>query len=253
MPFLGTIVNTVAVVVGSLIGMGLKRGLSKSMEAVLTQALSLCVVFIGVAGTMQYMLTATEADGVIGLSTQGTMLLIGSLAVGSLVGQLIDIEGALERLADWVRRKFAKDGSDSRFTEGFVTSTLVICVGAMAIVGSINDGMGQPETLFAKAALDFIFVLVLSSTLGIGVAFSAAPLFIYQSIFCLIGLLAGSIMPQAMINDLSMVGNVLIFAIGVNLMLRSLDSQAHIKVGNMLPALLIPILYDLVLVAMGRL
>lgn len=255
LPYLGTLPNTLAVVGGSLIGMALKRGVSASMERTLTQALALCVVFIGAGGTLGAMLSV--ADGGSSLQAEGTMMLIVSMVAGTSVGQLIDIEGALERLGNWLRGKVGKVTGQStasegdRFTEGFVGSSLIICVGAMAVVGGIYDGMGQPETLFAKSVLDFVIVLMLASTLGVGVAFSALPILVYQGLWATIGLLAGNVMNDAMATGLSLVGNVLVCAVGVNLLLQTFAGGRRIAVGNMLPALVVPIVWGAVAGVIG--
>lgn len=249
-PYLGTLANTAAVLVGSLIGMGLKRGVSPAMERTLTQAIGLCVVFIGGSSTLGAMLTIAESG--TKLQVEGTMLLIVSMVVGTVVGQLVDIEGALNRLGDWLHKKVGRaeqegcDTAGSRFTEGFVTSSLIICVGAMAVVGGLYDGMGQPETLFAKAALDFVIVLMLASTLGAGVAFSALPILVYQGLLATVGLLVGNVMTDAMTNGLSLVGNVLVCAVGLNLLLQTFPGNLRISVGNMLPALLVPVVWEAV-------
>lgn len=249
-PYLGTLANTAAVLVGSLIGMGLKRGVSPAMERTLTQAIGLCVVFIGGSSTLGAMLTIAESG--TKLQVEGTMLLIVSMVVGTVVGQLVDIEGALNRLGDWLHKKVGRaeqegcDTAGSRFTEGFVTSSLIICVGAMAVVGGLYDGMGQPETLFAKAALDFVIVLMLASTLGVGVAFSALPILVYQGLLATVGLLVGNVMTDAMTSGLSLVGNVLVCAVGLNLLLQTFPGNLRISVGNMLPALLVPVVWEAV-------
>lgn len=267
MPYLGTLVNTAAVLIGSLIGMGFKRGVSKAMERTLTQALGLCVVFIGGSSTLSAMLAV--AEGGTTLQVEGTMMLIVSMVVGTVVGQLVDIEGALNRLGDWLHGKVesagrASDGGDAagatgttsasasaRFTEGFVTSSLITCVGAMAVVGGLYDGMGQPETLFAKSALDFVIVLMLASTLGAGVAFSALPILIYQGLLATVGLFAGNVMTDAMTSGLSLVGNVLVCAVGLNLLLQTFPGNLRIAVGNMLPALVVPVVWQAVAGLMG--
>ncbi len=249
-PYLGTLANTAAVLVGSLIGMGLKRGVSPAMERTLTQAIGLCVVFIGGSSTLGAMLTIAESG--TKLQVEGTMLLIVSMVVGTVAGQLVDIEGALNRLGDWLHKKVGRaeqegcDTAGSRFTEGFVTSSLIICVGAMAVVGGLYDGMGQPETLFAKAALDFVIVLMLASTLGAGVAFSALPILVYQGLLATVGLLVGNVMTDAMTSGLSLVGNVLVCAVGLNLLLQTFPGNLRISVGNMLPALLVPVVWEAV-------
>ena len=258
MPFIGTIANTLAVVAGSLLGMAFKRGVSKGMERALMQAMGLCVMFIGIIGTLTQMLAVSVGEGgAVALDTKGTLLLIASLVLGTLAGQAIDIEARMEDLGDWLRERFSGkgaeggDGDASRFTEGFVTSSLIICVGAMAVVGGIQDGMGQPQTLFAKSILDFVIVLILASTMGVGVAFSALPILVYQGLFAAVGLVAGDVMTDAMASGLSMVGNVLIFGVGVNLMLSTMPIDAKVKVGNMLPALLVPVIYEAARMAMG--
>lgn len=244
MPFIGNIVNTVAVVVGSLIGMLLKHGVSPRTQNVLIQGIGLVVIFIGAGGTLQHMLTVNvAADGSMALGTQGTLLLIVSMVLGTVVGQAINIEGRLEQFGEWLRTKVAKGGENMRFTEGFVSTSLVICVGAMAVVGGITDGMGDPSTLFAKSALDFVIVIIFASTMGVGVMFSALPLFLYQGVFELIGFFAGNVMTDAMLSGLSLVGNVLICAVGINQVMTPVKNF-HIPLGNMLPALLVPVLWE---------
>lgn len=236
MPCIGNIVNTVAVLVAAAIGMMLKRGVPEKVQQVLMQALGMCTIFIGVSGTLQNMFSVTAGK----LQVNGTMLLIVSMVIGTVIGELIDIEALLDRLGDRLRR-MAGSKSGSQFTEGFVTSSLIICVGAMAVVGGIADGLGDPSTLFAKTALDFVVILVFSSTMGIGVMFSALPMFLYQGIFNLIGLLAGNVMTDQMLTGMSLVGNVLIFGVGINLAFGK-----RIRVGNMLPALIVPIVWELI-------
>lgn len=236
MPCIGNIVNTVAVLVAAAIGMMLKRGVPEKVQQVLMQALGMCTIFIGVSGTLQNMFSVTAGK----LQVNGTMLLIVSMVIGTVIGELIDIEALLDRLGDRLRR-VAGSKSGSQFTEGFVTCSLIICVGAMAVVGGIADGLGDPSTLFAKTALDFVVILIFSSTMGIGVMFSALPMFLYQGIFNLIGLLAGNVMTDQMLTGMSLVGNVLIFGVGINLAFGK-----RIRVGNMLPALIVPIVWELI-------
>ena len=233
---LGTIVNTVAVIVGGLLGMLLKKGIAQRFEKILMSALGLATLFIGVSGVLKYMLVIEGGA----LSTRGTMLLIFSLVIGAIIGQLLDIEDKMEKLG--VRLKAAvRIKNDNHFVEGFVNSSLVICVGAMAIVGGVQDGIsGDSSTLFVKAALDFAIVAVLAATYGVGVVFSALPLFIYQGAITLIAALFGSVISQTLIEELSFVGSSLIFCVGVNLI-----REKTFKVANMLPALLIPIVAEL--------
>lgn len=244
MPFLGTAVNTIAVIVGSIIGLLLKRGVSAKVQSALMQALGLCTIFIGASGTIQNMFSVDKS---LKINSNGTMILIASMVIGTIIGEKIDIERRLNGFGDWIRKKtlaVSKEDTNSRFTEGFVSATLVICIGAMAIVGAIYDGMGQPETLFAKSILDFVIVLIFSSTMGVGVAFSAIPMFVYQLVFALIGFAAGNVMGENLITNLSIVGDVLIFGVGVNLAFGKSLGSHKIKVGNMLPALVIPVIYE---------
>lgn len=231
---MGTIVNTVAVIVGGLLGMLIKGGLKQRYQETLMQALGLATLFIGISGAMKGMLTIIENQ----IETQGTMLLIASLVFGALVGEFFNIEKRLEQLGDWLKRK-VKVKNDSSFVDGFVTSSLVICVGAMAIVGALQDGLiGDSSTLFAKAILDFGIVMVFASTLGVGVVFSAIPLFIYQGLITLFASFLKPFLTELVIANLSFVGSVLIFAVGINICFGK-----KIKVGNMLPAMIIPFFF----------
>ncbi len=238
---LGVIVNTAAVVAGGLIGLLLKKGLSERFQDILTKACGISTMFIGAAGTLQGLLRVGE-DG--SLSTQGTMLLIFSLVLGGFAGEALDIEAWLERVGERLRGA-VKSRGDGHFVEGFVSASLIVCVGAMAIVGSIQDGLtGDHSMIFAKSVLDFVIVLVLASTCGVGAVFSAAAIFVYQGALTLLGMAVGNIMPDELIAQLSYVGSSLIFCIGVNLCFGK-----KIKTGNYLPALLVPVAYGL----LGRL
>ena len=233
---LGTIVNTAAVVVGGLLGMLLKNGLAKRYEKILMQALGLSTMFIGISGVLKYMLCINEGA----LETRGTMLLIFSLVIGCLIGEWLNIEAGMEKLGIKLKA-MAKIKNDNRFVDGFVTTSLIICVGAMAIVGSMQDGLtGDSSMLIAKSLLDFVIVVIFATTYGIGTVFSAIPIFIYQGSITLISALFGSIISDVLISELSFVGNALIFCVGVNLI-----REKTFKVANMLPALFIPIAVEL--------
>lgn len=233
---IGTLINTAAVIVSSGIGISLKKGLNKKLQSIMMQTSGLAVMFIGVVGTIKGMITIE--NGVI--ETQGTMLLIFSLIIGGLLGQLIDIEAALDRLGERIKEKVnAKE--DTRFVDGFVNTSLVICIGAMAIVGSIQDGLnGDYTILAAKSVLDFFVVLVFASNYGLGVMFSAIPLFMYQGIITLITIFAGPLLGELLVSQLSYIGSALIFCIGINIVFGK-----KFNVGNMLPALLGPFVYIL--------
>ena len=233
---LGTIVNTVAVILGGLLGLLLKNGIAKRFEKILMQALGLATIFIGISGVLKYMLVLENGS----FSTRGTMLLIFSLVFGCLLGEWIDIESKMETIGIKLK-EVAKVKNDSRFVDGFVTTSLIICVGAMAIVGAMQDGLtGDSSTLITKSLLDFVLVAILAATYGVGAAFSAIPIFVYQGAITLIAALFGSVIGDVLIGELSFVGNALIFCVGVNLV-----REKTFKVANMLPALLIPILVEL--------
>lgn len=233
---LGTIVNTVAVIVGGLLGMLLKNGIAKRFEKILMQALGLATIFIGAGGVFKYMLVVENGS----LATRGTMLLIFSLVIGSVLGQLLDIESKMETLGTKLKAAVGRE-NDSRFVEGFVTASLIVCVGAMAIVGAMQDGLsGDSSMLIAKALLDFALVAVLASTYGVGPIFSALPIFVYQGAITVIAALFGAVISSQLIETLSFVGSALIFCVGVNLV-----REKTFRVANMLPALLIPVLVEI--------
>lgn len=233
---LGTIANTVAVILGGVLGLLLKNGIAKRFEKILMQSLGLATMFIGISGTLKYMLVVENGS----LSTQGTMLLIFSLVIGCLLGEWLDIESKMETIGVKLKA-IARIKNDSRFVDGFVTASLIICVGAMAIVGAMQDGLtGDSSMLIAKSLLDFVIVAVVTATYGIGAAFSAIPIFVYQGIITLIAALFGTIISDGLIAELSFVGNALVFCVGVNLV-----REKTFRVANMLPALLIPILAEL--------
>lgn len=233
---LGTILNTVAVLAGGVLGMLLKNGIAKRFERILMQALGLATIFIGASGVLKYMLVVENGT----ISTRGTMLLIFSLVLGCLLGQWLDIEAGMETLGIKLKAA-AKIKNDNLFVEGFVTTSLIICVGAMAIVGAMEDGLsGDSSTLTAKAVLDFALVTILASAYGLGPLFSAIPIFVYQGAITVIAALFGAVISQGLIEQLSFVGSSLIFCVGVNLV-----KEKTFRVANMLPALLIPVVWEI--------
>ena len=231
---LGTIINTLAVVVGGLLGMCLKNGLKKNMQDILMQACGVATIFIGASGTLAKMFVIENGN----ISTQGTMLLIFSLVLGGLLGEAINIEEKMDFLGEKIK-KAVKAEKDNLFVEGFVNVSLIICVGAMAIVGSIQDGISGDYSLLAtKAVLDLVIVVVFASSYGLGAVFSAVPIFLYQGGITMMAAIGGSFLSDAIISDLSFIGNALIFCVGVNIAFGK-----KFRVGNMLPALLVPVLY----------
>lgn len=219
---LGTIVNSLAIIVGSLLGIGIKKGIKDDYKNTIMDGIGLAVIVIGIMG---------------GIKSENIILVIGSVVLGSIIGEVIGIENKLDNLGNSLQSKFG--GKDSNFSKGFVTASLVYCVGAMAIVGSLESGIqGNHETLFAKSILDGISAVIFASTLGIGVAFSSLPVFIYQGSITLLANFVKDLLTTQVVNEMSAVGGLLIMAIGINIL-----GIKKIKVGNMLPAVFIPIIY----------
>ena len=234
---LGTLINTGAVVAGGFLGITLKKGIPDRHRQILMQACGVATIFIGTGGVLQKMLIINDGS----LETQGTLLFIFSLVIGSLIGSILNIEERLEQVGEFLKRKLHTE-DDAHFVEGFVTCTLVICIGAMAIVGSIEDGLtGNYSTLTAKAILDFVIVVIFASTLGKGVIFSALPLFLYQGAITCIAAAFGDVMSVNMINGISYVGSALIFCVGINIAFGK-----KFPVGNMLPSLFMPVIYYII-------
>ena len=234
---LGTIVNALAIILGGAIGTLAKRGISERYKTTVMQGIGLAVLIIGLSGSLQGILQFVGRPRLDRIYLTGMIL---SLVAGGLIGETLNIEKRLDELGAWLHKKFAK--GENTFAEGFVTASLVYCVGAMAIVGSLEDGLtGNTQILFAKAILDGVSAIVFAATLGMGVTFSFFPVLVYQGS---ITLLAGLLKPwltEDVISQMSLVGSVLITGIGINLL-----GIAKIKVGNLLPAIFLPFLFDLV-------
>lgn len=233
---LGTIVNAVAVVAGAVLGMLFHGGLKERFQNIVMKAIGLSVIFIGISGALENMFVITEA----GIETVGTMEMILAMVIGGLLGEWIDIEKRMERFGEFLKNK-VRSKNDPLFVEGFVAASLIICIGAMAVVGAIQDGIYQDRTmLYAKAVLDFVIVMVLASTYGKGVAFSAIPLFVYQGLITLCAGLIEPLLNETMLTNLSITGSVLIFGVGLNI-----GFGKQVKVGNLLPALLLAVLFGI--------
>ena len=229
---LGTIINTAAIVAGGVGGAQFGRFLKENVQDTLTKCCGVSTLFIAVTGALEQMLTV-ENGAVV---SHGAMLVIGCLTIGAVIGELLDLEGAFERFGEWLKQKTG-NAKDKRFVDAFVTASLTVCIGAMAIVGSIEDGItGDYSILATKSVLDFIIIMVMSCSMGRGAVFSAIPVAILQgSITALAGLLR-PVMTVAALANLSMVGSVLIFCVGVNLVWGK-----KVRVANLLPAIVIAV------------
>lgn len=229
---LGTIINTLAIILGGLGGLLFGRFLKESVQDALCKACGVSTLFLGIAGALEGMLTV-EGTGVV---SGGAMLIIGCIALGSLIGALLNLEDGMERFGQWLKIKTG-NARDTLFVDAFVTASLTVCIGAMAIVGSIQDGIkGDYSILAAKAVLDFIIIMVMTCSMGKGCIFSAIPVAIFQgSITALAGLIK-PLMTDAALSNLSMIGSILIFCVGVNLMWGK-----KLQVANMLPAVVLAV------------
>ena len=230
---LGTIINVAAIVAGGLTGHFTGKLFREEQQESLTKACGISVLFIAISGAMQGML---EIDG--GRLVSGKlMLVVLCLAIGTVFGELLGIENGFERFGEWLKEKTGNSG-DKQFVNAFVTASLTVCIGAMAIVGAIQDGiMGDYSTLAVKSVLDFIIIAVMTSSLGKGSAFSAIPILIFEGSITLLARLIAPFMTDLAVAYLSLVGSVLIFCVGVNLVWGK-----KIRVANMLPAVLLAVL-----------
>lgn len=230
---LGTIINTAAILAGGLGGALFGRFLSDSCQDTLTKVCGVSTLFIAVSGALEGMLTVENGA----VTSGGAMLIIGCLAIGAIIGELLKIEDAFERFGQWLKVKTG-NARDKGFVNAFVTASLTVCIGAMAIVGSIQDGItGDYSILATKAVLDLIIIMVMSCSLGKGAVFSAIPVAVFQgSITALAGLIR-PLMTDAALANLSLVGNILIFCVGINLVWGK-----KIKVANLLPAILVAVI-----------
>ncbi|MBU3157264.1 DUF554 domain-containing protein [Clostridium estertheticum] len=218
---LGTIVNSLSIIIGGFIGSSFKNKISDTYTETIMKGLGLCVILIGLKGALQ---------------VNNILLLIISVTLGTLIGEIIKIEKGIENIGALLESKVS---SQSGIANGFVTASLVFCVGAMSIMGSLESGLSKNyNILYAKSLLDGIFAIIFSSTLGVGVCFSAISVFVYQGIITLTASLMKQFLITSVVNEMSAVGGLLIVAIGANM----LDIK-RIKVGNMLPAIFIPLLY----------
>ncbi len=229
---LGTIINTGAIVAGGLGGALFGRFLKENVQDTLNKCCGVSTLMIGIAGAMEKMLTVE--DGVI--SSGGSMLLVLCLTVGALIGELLNLEGVFEGFGQWLKEKTG-NAKDRGFVNAFVTASLTVCIGAMAIVGSIQDGLtGDYSVLATKAVLDFIIIMVMSCSMGRGAAFSAIPVAILQGSITALAGLVRPVMTETALNNLSCVGSVLIFCVGVNLIWGK-----KIRVANLLPAIVLAV------------
>lgn len=229
---LGTIINTAAIILGGFSGHLFGKALKERHQTSLTSACGVSVLFIGIAGAMQGMLSIQE--GVI--SSGQTMLVTICLAIGTLIGEIVNIEDAFERFGEWLKIK-SGNAKDKDFVNAFVTASLTVCIGAMAIVGAIQDGIfGDWSLLATKAVLDFIIIMVMTCSLGKGCAFSAIPVFLFEGTITVFATFLKPLMTDLAMDYLSLIGSILIFCVGLNLVWGK-----KIRVANMLPSVVLAV------------
>lgn len=222
---IGVLVNTATVIIGSLIGLLFKKGIPKRLTDAIMLGIGLCTIYIGISGALE---------------GRNTLILIISIVIGAIIGTLLDIDKGINSIGDWLGTRFKKSGGNAAsVAEGFVTASLLFCIGAMTIVGSLNAGLtGDNEMLFTKSLLDLVSSAMLSVSLGIGVLFAAAFVFVFQGAIVVLAQFLQPILTEAAIAEITCAGSLLIIALGLNLI-----GVTKIKVANYLPAILVaPIL-----------
>ena len=231
---LGTLVNMAAILIGSGLGLLLKNGIPKRLQTTISSAVGLCLIFVGITGAIKGLMNVSGTT----FETKDTLVVVICMAVGAAIGEWLDLEQKMENLGDWVKSKLPRGASTSNFTEAFVSTSLVFCIGSMAIVGSIEDSLNHDYTiLFTKAVMDGVLSVVFAASMGIGVAFSMFPIGIYQGGITLLAGLVKPYLTDLMIGRLSCIGSILIFALGLNLTIGT-----KIKIANMLPAVFLSVI-----------
>ena len=219
----GTVVNAVSIVVGTLIGLVLKNGLPEKMSDTLMKGLGLCTMYIGITGALR---------------GENTLILIVSMIIGTIIGEAVDLDARLMHLSESIQRRFSKNGEGGgTLAEGFVTASLLFCVGAMAIVGSLQSGLeGNHMVIYNKSVLDFVAAIIYASTLGIGVGLSAIAVFLYQGTIVLLASFLAPFLTDGAVNEMCCVGSVILIGLALNML-----GVTKLKVMNYVPAIFVPI------------
>ncbi|MBQ8203620.1 MAG: DUF554 domain-containing protein [Clostridia bacterium] len=223
----GAVVNFFLVILGGILGMLFKKGIPERARNILMQGMALCVMYIGVTGIFE--------DGI------NVLVVILSVALGAIVGELIDLDGLVNRLGEKIEKRFNKKGGNTKIAEGFVTATLLFCVGAMTVVGSIDSGIsGDNATLYSKSLIDCVSAAVFASTLGIGVALSSVSVLVIEGTLTLLAKVVEPILTAEIISHMSVIGSLLIISLSLNML-----GLTKIKVMNLLPAIFLPMIFCL--------
>lgn len=227
---LGTVINVVLIIIGATLGLIFRTGMKENLKNTLMKVSGIIVLLLGISGALQYMLTIVNGT----IQTTGPMMMIISMVIGAVIGELIDFEEKITRIGEWLKNKTG-NSSDANFTTAFITASLTFCVGAMGVIGSIQDGItGDYTTLMVKGILDGIIVMVMASSMGKGALFSFISVGVTQAIITLLANVAQPFVTEPAMNNLSYVGSILIFCVGVNLIWPN-----TIRVANLLPAIFI--------------
>ena len=229
-PFSGTIANCLSIILGGACGLLLGNRMSERLQEALMRISGVTVIFLGIFGACEKALVLQDGT----LSSQGGLMCILSLAIGTLIGELLNIEGLFEKFGSWLRKKSGSQ-DDNRFLDAFLTASLTVCIGAMAIIGSLRDGIyHDPSVFYAKAVIDFPIIAVVAASLGKGALFSAVPVGILQGGMTACAVLIAPFLSEVSLNNISLVGNILIACVGINLLFGQ-----KIRVANCLPGLLL--------------
>lgn len=227
---LGTIINVAAIIVAGIIGLLGGKLMKERFQESMQTVCGISVMFMSIAGAIEEMMTVNE-DG--SLSSGQGMLIVLCMVIGTLIGEIINFEGLFERFGEWLKKKSGSSG-DHSFVAGFLTASYTVSIGAMAIIGAIDDGInGDYTILVSKSILDFIIIVVLTSTMGKGCIFSAIPVLLIQGSMTALAVLIEPVMTELALSYISLIGNILIFCVGVNLVWKK-----DIRVANMIPALI---------------
>lgn len=237
MPGLGTIINVAAIIAGGMIGLLFGRFMKPRFQDTLMKSSGVCVIFVGIAGVLTKMLSVEDGK----ITADGTLMMITCLAAGSIIGELINFERLFEKFGEWLKVKTG-NGNERSFVNAFVTASFTVCIGAMAIVGAIEDGIRRdPSTLIVKAILDMLIICIMTASLGKGCIFSAIPVGFFQGLVTALSGLIKPLLTEPALNNLSLIGSVLIFCVGINLVF-----DKKFKVANMLPSVMIAVVWGLV-------
>ena len=237
MPFLGTVVDALAIIIGGFLGLTFGKKLTEHYQETMLKACGLSIFFIGVGGVVSKMLISSDS----GFSTGGAVMMASSLTLGALIGEALDIDGKMVKFGEWLKKKTGSH-DDNSFVSGFVNASLVVSIGAMAVLGPINEVISHDESvLFAKSILDLILILLMTLTNGKGCIFSFIPVVLVQGMVTVLASLISPVMTASAINALSLVGSVLIATLGINMVW-----DKSIRVSNMFPSVIVAVIWALV-------